>query len=1483
MHRNGLLTLRSAAVVAALCASSLAAEQIELSNEHLAVLLDSEDGYAVGGIVNRAHDLDFIAPRPEGVEQDRSPWLIELRDASGGTCRLTAADAQRGTHELTDGKLTVTWSGVKSERCQANLTVMMTVSLPDGSRKSYWRIEVEGEARGVLWRVEFPRVMGVRPLGEDQMCTPHYWGRLVRHPASLPRHVILGYPQPASMQFLAYWGTQDQREPELPSVEEGAVETGWSPDRSDAAGLYWAAEDGEAYFKRFAVDSREVPGQLAWWIENIPGLDTWPLKAAAQPQPVRYAQPYDAVIAAFTGDYHEAAAMYRSWAKEQVWCARGTADGWPEAMPPAGSEELVRWVPPWFREVGFWAKFYHEPAKVLPEWAAYRKWLRVPMASHYYRYNIARFDDNYPEHLPPDPYLLDGVRDARDLGVRPLPYINGVIWDTDTQSWIRENGFAAAFKNETGDIYKWDINGEIHAHMCPATEQWRAKMRETSEKLIWEHGVNGVYLDCLAATGARPCYDPSHGHSIRGGSYQGQGNRKLMHDLRAHIRRLDPQAAFFTEEIGELYVDVMDGYLTLDVTRSAPGPGEQIFPVFTAVYHPYTINFGSDAALSLPADFFAWQMGELLIWGSVPLNSVIIAPEPKPGDPNSEFLREVVQAYYVAGQPFLQGGAWRRIAVRPVGSPEGKCGLELATRPHQVAYEQMRKRKRLWSGPAVMASAWERQGDLALVMVNITEEEQPIELTIRADKLGVDAAAQLVRTWPREPEVIGRPGGLHKLTLPARTVAIYVITTDVQRASAGRELDDTPWELLVVEDGEFPAVQGASGSLWASSDGPVAVSEQAGKSVGEPLRFDTSADLDGRTGYQAAVHGTAAEGHGLPRDLAFKPFGLLRRLPYTATGLGEERLLVLSGDDTHLCALTPAGVELQFGSTGLVVVSDALTGEIIRGLSGEMTDHAVVPGGIDPCLVGYARVSTDALAALLAAAGPKAEGRWRELAQHLSALTEGPAEEREQALAEATRAYYELVRALGDQPDGLSPVGPLLRLQNQLRALTAPCTGGWVSVTGQNRWLAPGIPKELRACTMSASERFHNDCNIEFEPLAPADRARFIGVEVGPAIARHGQTRVFPLNLTLQTGDYVERVVPVAVAAQIGRRGQLFYLTDILRLEANRPFEIQGQSAPLTIVAGRTGFAEVRLRNWSPYDLDIKLTASGPDGWRTGPEPAQVNAPALKDTDVKILIAPPADAKPGAYKVRCTADYSDVPDTEVIAFIEVNVMEALRPLVARADEWQPPDPADLPQLRRRAKFAICAEAGERLRMKLENVRVTHYTDTMRFRLLDADLQALAEGRIPVDESRDIDEPAAYTGTYYLEVEPGAGSARVQIQNRAVAEVATAEDPLPLFTSHITRSFYVPPDSSGFRLGAQDGGPDETARFVITSPTGRVAFEADGNYAGAELEVQVRPDEAGKVWTLYVEPVQDVAFWLAGDVCPYLSTSPERVLVGEGSR
>ena len=68
-------------------------------------------------------------------------------------------------------------------------------------------------------------------------------------------------------------------------------------------------------------------------------------------------------------------------------------------------------------------------------------------------------------------------------------------------------------------------------------------------------------------------------------------------------------------------------------------------------------------------------------------------------------------------------------------------------------------------------------------------------------------------------------------------------------------------------------------------------------------------------------------------------------------------------------------------------------------------------------------------------------------------------------------------------------------------------------------------------------------------------------------------------------------------------------------------------------------------------------------------------------------------------------------------------------------------------------------------------------------------------------------------------------------------------------------------------------------MVITSPTGRVAFEHDGNWGGDEHPMEVRPDEAGKIWTITFEPVQDASFWLSGEVSPYLATAPERVVRG----
>jgi len=201
-----------------------------------------------------------------------------------------------------------------------------------------------------------------------------------------------------------------------------------------------------------------------------------------------------------------------------------------------------------------------------------------------------------------------------------------------------------------------------------------------------------------------------------------------------------------------------------------------------------------------------------------------------------------------------------------------------------------------------------------------------------------------------------------------------------------------------------------------------------------------------------------------------------------------------------------------------------------------------------------------------------------------------------------------------------------------------------------------------------------------------------------------------------------------------------------------------------------------------------------------------------------------------------------------------------------------------PDLKMEVKDSTFGKTKVLFRRSSDNVRVTIYTNTLAYRLLSPDLQLLDSGRIPVDTTHQVTLAALETGSHFLEVTPKQGSARVVVHHQCMAELATPEQPINLFNDSITRWFLVPPAVKSFRIGARDGGQSEPAHIVITSPTGRVAYDVDGNYSGVETEIRVRPEETGKLWQIHVDPVQDVSFWLDGGACPYLSTAPERVLV-----
>jgi hypothetical protein len=1433
--------------------------EVSLVNESMEMVFDLEAQGGLCGLRNIPCDTVFLPPLGESAP-NRSPWLLVLRAADGGFRELTARDATRLTHRLSGRTLELAWTGVRAPGLDGELSVTVQVLLVPSEGKSRWEIAVEGSLEGALWDVQFPRLLGLKGPSDDELALPLYLGRLVRDPIGAKTQVLLDYPQPASMQWLAYWGTPTPRLPALSAPVAGTVtESGWRPDLSAAAGLYLAAEDGDGWHKRFAVDTRTVPGRLSWWVHHLPPLDQWPITPGQHP--VSYVLPYPVVLTAFRGDYHEAAAIYRDWARRKAWCRRGTAESWPQQAPAPGTADEALWVPLWFRQIGFWAKFYHEPAKVVPEWAAYKKWLRVPLASHYYRYTIARFDDDYPEPLPADPYLLQGMVAAREMGVMPLPYINGVIWDTDTQSWRRENGQAAAVKDDTGRLVPWTIASEVFAHMCPV-EPWRAKLRETTGKLVGEQGMAGVYLDCLAAVRTLPCYDPQHQHSLHGGDHRSQNNRRLMEELRLSTRRKVPDACFFTEEIGEQFLDLMDGFLTLDLTRSSLGAGEQVFPLFSAVYHPYTINFGSDAQLDLDADAFALQMGTLFTWGFVPLLSTSVAVPPREGDRNSELLRELVQAYYRVGKPFLQDGQWERLALVPTGSSRPTGRLALAAAPHTVAYGVLGGKRRQWQGPAVLGSAWRQGNAVGVALVNLTAVAQNAELWLDLAGLGLAADSRLTVLWPDAAAAELDDAGACRISLGPNQAMILAVGAS-SRPVRRQPLEECPWELLTATAGAMPPQVEKEGRLWACSDGLVAQGFGANESTVEALSVDGQGALVPRLGRQAERRGPAAEGWGLPRRQLEQPFALLRRLPHRVSA-GEPRVTVWGGEaDWLLCRVSGAG-ELNFAKPGLVAgfLAGGGTGPIALP---PLQSALAVSAGAGERLVGYWAPDKAAGKTILerAKACGVAVTEAEVVRRALEGLCEAPSVETLGVLSQSLAALFEACRRT---PSMASPGSPLLALAQRVNALVSGVSGIDATLVSEDDWLTPGLPKAVTLITHGSSVA----PTVRLTALADVP-AEALEISLVPAAAG---SNLVTAQVLLRQEDYVERLVPVVafVGCPVGAAD--LRLTAVLWLESNRPLALNVPLQAAVAVAGRSVVTELTVRNLSPQNLTVAAAATGPEGWVVSTVPAEIHLPALLERPIRLTLTPPLGAKTQTANLLLTVKYAPGQVDGMTADIPCEVRERLG--VLRQPNSAVPVVATKARLRRSNQVALWRQAGEEVQVTVRNLRVTKYVDTLKARLLDVAFATVASGTAPVDEGVVLTAKAAEAGVLHVLVDAGSGSAEVEAGGLALAEVATADVPLSLFCSPIKRWFYVPKGARTFHLAARDGGETETARIRISAPDGRVALDRDGRWVGTPQPIEVGPEAAGRVWTLECWPLQDISLWLGGEVCPYLSSDPAEV-------
>ncbi|HNX35491.1 MAG TPA: DUF6259 domain-containing protein [Kiritimatiellia bacterium] len=637
----------------------------ELKNDALRMVFDTaENGFACLGIENRlAEDARFVRTREDAA----GLWSLTFKappDASGKQESVELNDrspAPRRFAERSRRGLAFVWQGLDLPGEPGVVDVRAEVRLDPGEGASAWRIRVANRSRRYgLWETSYPLLRGVVQPGVGDALLPYgNWGGslLRRHRNSYEG----GYPSArCPLQMCAF--------------------------NLGEAGLYLAAHDGASRTKRLVV-TREQDVSFRLLAENagVPG-------AAGAPD-------YPAVIAAYRGDWWEAARLYRAWATRQAWAAKGPIrqrDDYPRRLA----------------DLGFWMLLGGAPAGVTNLMAeTARLYPDVPVGVHWYSWHQIPFDNSYPEYFPAKEGVAEATLAMTRSGQTVMPYINARLWDQDIPSFPA--AFPAACKQPAGTNYVETYgSGRNLVPMCPAAPLWQSKVAEICHRLISECGVNAVYLDQIGAAAPAACHDASHGHPTGGGRHWTDGYRTMLTPIRAEASRAG--AVLTTENTAEPYMDTIDAYLAWN-----PRHQEDV-PLLPAVYSGYTVYFTSPQAAQDSLDAFCAAQARDFLWGcQLGWNGDWILREPHR---EKQRFQHALCRCRLAAKDFMVYGQFVD-EIRPLNNVPEVTHQWHRTQPHTARL------------PAVMGTVWrDDRGRLAVFVVNTSGVPQKFDFQIEPQR-----------------------------------------------------------------------------------------------------------------------------------------------------------------------------------------------------------------------------------------------------------------------------------------------------------------------------------------------------------------------------------------------------------------------------------------------------------------------------------------------------------------------------------------------------------------------------------------------------------------------------------------------------------------------------------------------------------------------------------------------------------------------------
>ncbi|MDR3709752.1 MAG: DUF6259 domain-containing protein [Capsulimonadaceae bacterium] len=614
--------------------------------------------------------------------------------------RIAPTDATGVSCKRNGGRLEFIWSGFDGFSPDAMVKVVWTVkngrlsgSLSIGGYDPDLKIE----------QICFP-VFDLSFLGDCGITLPHFQGLLfsdIKANYLKSGHRLSGgYLNDFNMQF-------------------------YSLLLDSGGGVYFDTHDTQGFVKGFICESGENAGIVRCSLTH-PSPQTG--------SDGTFTMPYESGIQAFSGTWHDAAHVYRSWARRQRWAV-------------GAEKRLKAWAP--LDDISLWLWNRGSSQNVVPPALEAQRRIGAPVALDWYWWHSHCYDSDYPNYLPPregEEKFKEVMETLRNAGIFSQVYTNGMLIDMSVPS-LRKIGAKEVVEQADGSLKGNVFNvytNRMLSFICGGGKLFSNKLSATAKRLR-ELGLQGLYLDQISCCSNNLCFSQLHGHAPGNGPYQIKGFRRLI----SRIRRENPGMPLSSEDLGEIFMDVLDS--NIDMAGSSfermdwlPFNAEPI-PLFKAVYGPLCRIYGNYALIDgvppydpmwpsdgkwkadqerdwrqICPDQFRLEIARTVIYGLQPTVANLRAChfENAAFKDDIDFLIESARFYHRNRNLFLQGELLQPGVMKCETREVSFLMRMIFTKPEKAAV-------RLKSVRALIHSAWRGcDGEEALTVANYSQDAQ---------------------------------------------------------------------------------------------------------------------------------------------------------------------------------------------------------------------------------------------------------------------------------------------------------------------------------------------------------------------------------------------------------------------------------------------------------------------------------------------------------------------------------------------------------------------------------------------------------------------------------------------------------------------------------------------------------------------------------------------------------------------------------------